>query len=537
MNTMPTYRRGRRVYQPGANDKGGLGGICSVLTVLVLLVAPPIALLLSESFRRESYVALREALETDIYPLPASCGSVGALVHATSHDVRAVSSDRDMHVSVPGALSMRRRTEYCQWQEVRREDCETCSREVRAADGSTKEERYRCNCVAAYDYVKAWRGHRINSILFDRPAAHHNPQRDPMPSATFPAEEAAMRADDHRDEARGDSHRPRGGEGGGAALAVLDPSMLSGGVRGARWRTVDFVPRGVPPAPSSWTRWFVNWIPDRTRYEPTDALRDIATAPAAVGDNFVYVGGSSGYFFSPYNADVASDLFKYFMQYMEGSLFDWQIGDIMPSCTAGDVRFRYEVQDPAEISVLGEVAGHTRTAAMGTDGTEEEASVLRPKTARNGRTVGLVHAGRSSPQAMIAAEDSDSRWATAFPRLLLLPWAAAASRLLGALAGVDVHAAKWPTQLSVALSLWCLLVGLAWIVNWGCCERESMEGPFLLAGAVGLGITASRRLPRSDVPRGPNALWCMLGRWANVPPSWRVEKAYANEGRDREKQL
>eukprot|EP00957_Ditylum_brightwellii_P027492 2078160-Ditylum_brightwellii.AAC.1 len=51
---------------------------------------------------------------------------------------------------------------------------------------------------------------------------------------------------------------------------------------------------------------------------------------------------------------MQSSMFKYFMQYVEGTLFDWQLGDLMPSCTAGDVRFRYEVQDPAVVSVLGE---------------------------------------------------------------------------------------------------------------------------------------------------------------------------------------
>lgn len=517
MNTMPTYRRGRRVYRPGPNDNAGLGGFCSVLLVLLLLAAPPVVLLLSESSRRGTYLALKEALDSDIYPLrSAEHHRVGDFVHASSHDIHAVSSDRDMDVSIPGALALRRRTEYCQWQEIRREECETCTRDVRASDGGTKQESYRCNCITRYDYVKTWRGRRINSFAFDQPAAHHNPQRDPMPSLTIPAEEAVLRAESH-------SHHHHHGDDEKPAVAALAPSMLSNAVRGARWRTVNFVPRGTPPVPSFWTRW----MPDRTRYEPTDALRNTLTSPAAARDNFVYVG-QGGYFFSPYRAEMASDMFKYFMQYMEGSLFDWQIGDVMPSCTAGDVRFRYEVQDPAEISVLGEVASLSKSAAVSSEGVKEDVALLEPKVAQNGRTVGLVHAGTVSPPAMIAAEDSDSRWMAAFPRLLLLPWAAAATRLLGAAAGFDVAVARWPTQLGCALALWCAVVGVAWLGHWGW-GRNALEGPFLMIGAVVLGATASKRIPRSDVPGSLNAMWCMLGRWANVPPSWRVEASYGED--------
>merc|ERR1719253_891608 len=91
-----------------------------------------------------------------------------------------------------------------------------------------------------------------------------------------------------------------------------------------------------------------------TRYEPLQLLKDTPNSPAAIHDNFVYVG-QGGYFFSAYESQTASKLFNYFAQYLEGSLFDWQIGDLMPSCTAGDVRFYYEVQDPTTVSVLGQL--------------------------------------------------------------------------------------------------------------------------------------------------------------------------------------
>jgi hypothetical protein len=30
-------------------------------------------------------------------------------------------------------------------------------------------------------------------------------------------------------------------------------------------------------------------------------------------------------------------------------------------------------------------------------------------------------------------------------------------------------------------------------------------------------------------PGGLRAVWCMLGRWARVPPSWRVQDTYDND--------
>jgi hypothetical protein len=57
--------------------------------------------------------------------------------------------------------------------------------------------RYRdCNCVRTYHYVKGWHGHRINSLLFDQPAAHHNPQRDPYPAADFYSQDAKIGSSD-----------------------------------------------------------------------------------------------------------------------------------------------------------------------------------------------------------------------------------------------------------------------------------------------------------------------------------------------------
>ncbi len=61
------------------------------------------------------------------------------------------------------ALRLQRQTEYCQWQEFTTKECSKCTREVNG-----KQEEYDCNCKITFHYTKAWRSHRISSLLFDQ---------------------------------------------------------------------------------------------------------------------------------------------------------------------------------------------------------------------------------------------------------------------------------------------------------------------------------------------------------------------------------
>mmetsp|Transcript_17625 Transcript_17625/g.24289 ORF Transcript_17625/g.24289 Transcript_17625/m.24289 type:complete len:546 (-) Transcript_17625:100-1737(-) len=513
MNTMPTYRQGRRVYRPGA--RGGespIGSFCSVFFLIILICVVPTLLILSESNRFGTFMALSEAIGSDIASLheQQKRQEIPYFAHGTSESIKTTVSDPDMGVTVPGALLLHRRTEYCQWQEIRREQCRQCSRTVKAGDGSTREETYDCDCVTYYDYIKTWRNHRINSMLFDQPAAHHNPQRDPMPSVKIPSTDAMLNFDIHQTESESEGIV-------GTQTVALDSSMLSSNnVRAARWRTVNWVLGGVPQSnPSFFTRFFAKWLPpDRTRYEEISELSGIDHSPAAKRDNFIYVG-QGGYFFSPYESTTAASLFKYFMQYMEGTLFDWQLGDLMPSCTAGDVRFRYEVQDPAVVSVLGEV--------IAKKGKQLGVPILYPRKMTNGVSVGLVHTGYVSSDGMISAADSDSFWFAMIPRVLLLLWSIPLSRLVGAFVGKQVNLSSYPTQFASMCGVFFTVLGSVWAFYWGMTVDVTFA---FFGGSMGFVFMASPRVPKSPSSGGLNATWCMIGRWANVPPSWRVEDSY-----------
>ncbi|KAL7486297.1 hypothetical protein ACHAW6_011893 [Cyclotella cf. meneghiniana] len=513
MNTMPTARRGRTYYTPGPADKRGVGGILSVLFLLTLLLLPPVVLLGTETARRSRYTALRDAIHTPILELNrASRRDLptrhASLAHGIAHRISAVAVDPDAGVSLPGALALRRRTEYCQWSEHPSRQCRTCTRSIKAADGSSKTETYDCDCVTHYDYVKTWRDYRINSLLFDQPGAHHNPQRDPLPSRTFPADGAVLTLD-----------REFGGER--EALRVrLDPDMLAAGVRYQPFRPVDFVPHGRAPSPSFFRRLLNRFFGERnTRYEPLQLLRDTPHAVAATRENFVYVG-QGGYFFSPYdNPSTTQRLFNYFVQYMEGSLFDWQIGDLMPSCTAGDIRFSYQVQDPAIVSVLGEV----RTQ-------DSRSSVLEmtPRSTMIGNTresIGFVHAGSHSARDMIIAEDNASRNMAVIFRVLLLIWSIPAARLLGVALGREVADSSVSTQVMATVGMFGSVLGGIWLVIWGV-DVGSRDTILLFVVGGYFGFLAWRSSTRRGRGRWWNAVWCTIGRWASVPPEWRVEDSY-----------
>lgn len=509
---MPTHRRGWTHYTPGPADNRGFSGFCSVLFLLLLLVAPPILLMGTESARHGRYLALSHAMDSNIVELNSDTlnNIEGQLAHGTSSDIDTLTTDREVGVAIPGALALRRNTQYCQWSEHATKQCEKCTRQVNASDGSSKTETYDCNCITRYDYVKTWRDYRINSLMFDQPGAHHNPQRDPLPSATLLGDATVTVGSSDRDR----QHGRRTNDG---VRVHLNRDMLTG-IRNQPFRRIDFVLNGMAPQPNFLGRFFERIFgPSNTRYEPLQMLRDTQYAPAATRDNFVYVG-QGGYFFSPYeNPSTTSRLFNYFVQYMEGSLFDWQLGDLMPSCTAGDVRFSYTVQDPSTISFLGEVAD-ARSSTL----------EMTPRSLLingNRESIGFVHAGHHSAENMIIAEDNASRNTALVFRALLLLWSIPAARLVGVGLGREIGDSSVSTQIMATVGMFSTLLSGTWLVLWSN-DVGSRDTLILFVMGGYFTILALRSSVRRGRSRWWNAVWCRIGRWANVPPEWRVEDSY-----------
>jgi len=463
MNTVPTYRQGRRVYTPGRKRITSCDKFLSYFLTTLFILIPPILVYLNEKHRFETFTSLNEAINSNIIELhPSRKHSIepGAVVHGSSSNIKSSTRDRGMNIDVDNSLTLTRQTEYCQWEEIRSETCDTCSSS--SSDGNEMTETYECNCVTTFNYFKTWREYLINSFLFDQPAAHHNPQRDPLPRSTFLSKDIMMEFGEH--EYFLQPHQDQSYNKAASTLkAQLSSSMVQNGIRGSKSRVIKWVHRGIPPIPPFWAFW-AKWIPDRSRYENS---RDIIKHSFPF--NFVYVG--DGYFFSPYTASRYESSFKYFIKYVEGSLFDWQIGDLMPSCEAGDIRIRYTVQDPTDVSILGQVTNVDNLSST------SSTVAVEPFQSKIGKAVGLVHQGYHSAEEMIKSEDHDSFVKACILRVLLILWSEAVCHIIGSkIFHFNVSGAKVPTQFAMIVAVWCFCVGCMWTIIWG----MNVDGIFLL---------------------------------------------------------
>lgn len=431
-----------------------------IIGTLLLVLVPFLLYIHVETERVKTVEALTKISKSRVIELPAD-GEVlkpGDIVHGSSRNIISTVTDPALGISIQNALTLDRFTEYCQWREIRRKTCDRCSRTLVREDGTKEIQYYECDCTIQYEYVKGWNPHLINSFLFDQPAAHFNPQRDPMPPSSFMSKDASLNIFSDR---------------GQHSKVHLSPDLLLSRVRGAKPRKVIWVPDGIPNSPPFWSRW----IPDRSRYEDLSSLRYLTRFLSPFDDTFTYVG--DGYFFSPYDASKMERLMKVFGEYLEGTLFDWQIGDIFPSCTAGDVRIKYMVQDPKIVSILG--------AVMSTSSGSE--LTLRSITTDHG--FGFVHEGIVNASKMIDVENHRSLMIIVVARFLSMVWAFFSSRRLFHIAGYEFQNGGLFKKMLVTFSFWSFLIGIVLSRVW----KSSFEGNLLTSIATILLVILLRDPP------------------------------------------
>ncbi|KAL3900973.1 MAG: hypothetical protein SGCHY_000957 [Lobulomycetales sp.] len=269
------------------------------ILLAVLLLGVPVWVAWIESSRHELALASTEALST-VVPLHnlegAPAVSPGSLVHAS---VASVSSepvlDPDMGVVFSESLRVQRNTEYCQWQE------HSTSHVVQSADEETGQEEI---VQVTYYYTKGWTNAPILSLFYDQPAAHHNPQFDPVPSASFSAREASLNSP---------SGRP--------VLRVLS-SLLE-------------------------------------HARPLQRVQALSPMPFSF-HSFRSIGG--GYLYYSHESSMFERFLRGIGMTLESSLLDFQLGDLFSQCNAGDIRISYSAVPTARgLSVLAGVGPDART--------------------------------------------------------------------------------------------------------------------------------------------------------------------------------
>ena len=296
MSNIPTFRRGR-TYDIGDKSGSACMGYCGILIFSVVTLGVNCFLLSSQGNYFSAFSSFYEIKDNlqEVDVSPGTTTSTGEFiksfankpVHFSSETIRSSIYEPDFHFEATQAASLVRHTEYCQWTEISHDSCQTCQRSVRQENGKMKSESYSCNCVRTYSYLKAWRNNRINSLFFNQPAAHYNPQRDPFPSTSLFSQNTMV----------GDN-------------IVIREDLIS----------------KIKGSPHS-----LVWNRDQAAKE----LRGIYDSRAYQQHHFMYAG--NGYFFSPYESSTQEWMAKKFFQWVEGSILDYQFGDLLPSCVAGRV--------------------------------------------------------------------------------------------------------------------------------------------------------------------------------------------------------
>ena len=142
---------------------------------------------------------------------------------------------------------------------------------------------------------------------------------------------------------------------------------------------------------------------------------------------------------------------------------------------------------------------------------------------QSGVNIGFIHVGVQSAVEMVIAEESDSWWQALVFRICLILFSVPLSRMLGAMLGKNVSNAKLATQIACVGVVWCGIIGTSWMYIWG----YSVDTIFMILGCLALSsVVVQFPPPQSNSIPGLRAGWCILARWVNLPPEWRIEDLY-----------
>jgi hypothetical protein len=154
--------------------------------------------------------------------------------------------------------------------------------------------------VKTYYYIKGWHSTLIPSIIFDQPFAHNNPMRNPFPPYKTST----------------------GAYFGGGYHADIDlTSKLN------EFKKVDSITQQV--------------------------IDEFYKSTASRSEGFRYIG--NGYYYSEHASTNGQLIAKLIGQVLEGSILDYQLGDLFSHCEAGDIRVHYEVAIPSEVTIIAKL--------------------------------------------------------------------------------------------------------------------------------------------------------------------------------------
>jgi len=224
-------------------------------------------------------------------------------------------------------------------------------------------------------------------------------------------------------------------------------------------------------------------MPEPGRQRDLSRLDIFNHSDAFARHHFVFTNTWEGWFFSAFEAQSWGRIVRGIGQLFEGSLFDWQIGDVydvLNGCTAGDLRSRYYIADPEEISVIAEIKEGDRIASF---------TAVPYRGTSNHFSIGILSAGQHSPEDLFALESAIAHRACKLARCVNLLGGAAAVHLI-------MHFGQWrPCQIvapavGAAIGISLTLMSLVWAAVYGLSDFRGSDSDLwtILAGLAGVAL-------------------------------------------------
>lgn len=175
---------------------------------------------------------------------------------------------------------------------------------------------------------------------------------------------------------------------------------------------------------------------------------EVLSSPAATEHKFRYIG--NGYFYSAYLPQGAEQVARTAGMWLEGSLLDYQLGDLFHACTAGDIRVWYEAVAPETVSVLGRLTNTT----------------IGKAAAANGYQIGMVQQGVRTASQMMDVEIRGAWWSAVFWHACAVGWGAILGGWLEQQQQESV-AFSWARVTQHTLAFAGFLCATVWLVVYG----------------------------------------------------------------------
>lgn len=370
-------------------------------------------------------------------------------------------------INVDGAVSLESFTEYCQWSEHSFKKCVS-----RSSDRKTCIQHKK-----VYYYTKIWLPYQVNSLLFNKPLLYHNPSRKNIPSknvvsnsATFNVLNSNIKVNLNADQLQN--------------VRINKERVV--------WSKIKL-----------YNSWFFK--PEPIHYETIEKLNEFKNSNAVTQEKFTYLS-NNGYFYSP-------SKLSNFMSTLINALWiidGFQLGDIMTSCTAGDIRMSYYGKFPKVITVIGE-----KTSQI-----ENIVNIKKLDLFKNDTTVSTVYGEIISVTEIINSEVYISQVGTIFGIICIIIWCIILSRICFiTLNGIDVTESIICWSLH-SIILYIIMHGIIWFKTY---TYNQVNFLIIIMGILYYIIIKNK--PTQKVVTGFNSVWCMLSDWVGLP----YEYIYVNK--------